>query len=120
MSRWTARLLVYFFLWVSIGPAAMAVSAPQSHACCVRKKLDQHHHHHDAAAREDAFSSTHCETGHRCCSPLTVSHWAQTPPMVSDLVAAGSEIVPVLASSVYRPDPLGSSAPARAPPSSIS
>jgi hypothetical protein len=118
MSRWTARLLVYFFLWVSIGPAAMAAAAPQAHACCVRKKLG-HHHHQNAAGQEATFSSTRCEAGHRCCSPLTVSHWAQTRPMLSDVVAVNAEIVRTCAFKMYRPQPLVSSAPARAPPSSL-
>jgi hypothetical protein len=119
MIRWTAKLLVYFFLWTSIGPAAMAASAPPAHACCVRKKLNQHHHHEGMAQREDTVSSTHCEQGHRCCSPLTVSHWAQTRPAVSQLVATGAEIVRTIASTLYHPEPLASQAPARAPPSSL-
>jgi hypothetical protein len=123
MSRWTARLLVYFFLWVSIGPAAMAASAPQAHACCVRKKLKQpshqHHHHDSMAQQEDTVSSTHCEQGHRCCSPLTVSHFAQTRATVSHVGASSTEIVRTTASNLYHPEPMASRAPARAPPSSL-
>ena len=65
-------------VWMLVGvlaPAALAVSAPAPHACCMRKPM------HQAAPNQASFGMRYCG-GHECCRSLAVSQRAQTAPSV--------------------------------------
>ena len=70
MQRLTARLLLVLLLVGTIAPAALAISAPEAHACCMRKPL-----------QERSSRSLQAQIGgnenHNCCPPVTTTHWAQ-------------------------------------------
>ena len=73
MHRLTARLLVVLLLVGVFAPAALAISAPAPHACCMRKPMAQPTPH------DAQFNTPDC-CNHNCCRPLTVSQWTQVRP----------------------------------------
>jgi hypothetical protein len=73
MYRLTARLLLVFLLVGTFVPVAMAISAPQPHACCMRKAA----HNHGSGSREiQAVGGQN----HNCCPPFATAHWAELGP----------------------------------------
>ena len=83
MYRLTARLLVVLLLVGVFAPAALAISVPAPHACCMRKPMARQTPH-------DAQFNTPACCNHNCCRPLTVSQWAQIRPSRSIRIAAPS------------------------------
>jgi len=70
MYRLTARLLLVLLLVGTLAPAALAISAPPPHACCMRKVL---HDHGSRSLELQAAGSRH----NKCCPPGTTAHWAE-------------------------------------------
>ena len=75
MYRLTARLLLVFLLMGTLVPVAMAISAPQPHACCMRKAMQ----HQGSGSRE---IQTVGGQNHNCCPPVRTAHWAEPGPGV--------------------------------------
>jgi len=71
MQRWTARFLLLLLLAGVVAPAALALTAPAMHACCVRQGMRCH------SAHEAQFATPAC-CGHGGRKPLMVSHWAES------------------------------------------
>jgi len=69
----TARFLLVLLLVSVFAPAAMALAAPASHACCMRKGMHEH------GSSEPQLSSINC-CERNCCGPLTVSFVADLRP----------------------------------------
>jgi hypothetical protein len=55
-------------------PVALAISAPASHACCVRKPM------HGRPSHDSEFYAPPGCCQHDCCRVLTVSQWANLSP----------------------------------------
>lgn len=97
MYRLTARVLLVLLLVSIFAPAALAVSAPPPHACCMRKPL------HDHGSR--SLDVRMVGGGHRsCCPPVTTAHWADLGLRVSTSVRLLSvnldrDVAPVLRSN---------------------
>jgi hypothetical protein len=79
MQRQTAGLLLVVSLVGVVVPAALALSPPPVHACCMRKPL---HHPTSHPAQLQAVDCCH----HDCGRSLTVSRWAQPQPLASATV----------------------------------
>jgi len=77
MHRLTARALLVLLLVGTFVPVALAISAPASHACCVRKPM------HGRPSHDAEFNAPPGCCQHDCCRVLTVSHWAQLSPSTS-------------------------------------
>jgi hypothetical protein len=112
MQRLTAKFLLFFALFGTVVPIAMAVTASQ-HACCVRKT----HHCHDSASPESAqlaFTAKTCD--HDCCRAVSTSRWANLQLGISP--AYVQNIEPRAADSQPRTPALKltASASPRAPP----
>lgn len=69
MQRQTARLLLVLLLVGIFAPVALAISAPATHACCLRKPL------HDDGYHGARIQAPNC-CDHNCCRPLIVTQWA--------------------------------------------
>ena len=70
MHRLTASSLLALLLVGTFAPAALAVSAPPPHACCLRKPIQDHGAHHLEVQAVDGER-------HNCCPPITTAHWAE-------------------------------------------
>ena len=112
MQRVTARFLLVLSLVSAFAPAALALSAPAPHACCMRKPMHNHSSH------QAQFQAVDC-CNHNCCiRPLTVSRWAQRQPATN--AALAREFAPLLADLPSAPRPAASTNDhsVRAPPAS--
>jgi hypothetical protein len=92
MLRWTARFLLVLSLVGIIAPAALAMTTPPPHACCLRKGM----HCHNPA--ETQVQTPGC-CNHDCCRSLTVPQFAEYSPAISNIVAQAAvsltvELVP--------------------------
>jgi hypothetical protein len=74
MHRVTARLLLVLLLVSIIAPAALAITAPTPHACCLRMK-------HDCTTTTHAleFQAAPACCNRDCYRPLTISQWGENP-----------------------------------------
>ena len=70
MHRLTASSLLALLLVGTFAPAALAVSAPPPHACCMRKSIQDHGARHLEVQAVDGER-------HNCCPPITTAHWAE-------------------------------------------
>jgi hypothetical protein len=109
MHRLTARLLLVFMLVGTFAPAALAISTPPPHACCMRKPM------HDQAVPQAEFQAIDC-CSHNCCRPLTVSHRAQPRPPISARSIKTSATLLFDLHPVHRTTELNPSHSVRAPP----
>jgi hypothetical protein len=71
MHRVTAKLLLILLLVGVSAPAALAITLPSPHACCLRKPM------HGRTSHNAEFNGPPGCCQHDCCRPLTVSQWAQ-------------------------------------------
>lgn len=78
MHRLTARLLLVLLLVGVFAPVALAISAEQMHACCLRKPM------HARASHDAEFRATPGCCQHDCCRSQTVSQWAHLSPSATD------------------------------------
>jgi|HubBroStandDraft_6_1064221.scaffolds.fasta_scaffold1022447_2 hypothetical protein len=78
MHRLTARLLLVLLLVGVFAPVAMAVSAEQAHACCLRKPM------HGRASHDAEFHASPGCCQHDCCGSQTVSQWAHLSRSATD------------------------------------
>lgn len=69
MHRLTARLLLVLLLVGTLAPAALAISAPLPHACCMRKPM----HEHGSGNRDIQAVGGQ---SHSCCPPVTTARCA--------------------------------------------
>ena len=69
MYRLTAKLLLVLLLVGTLAPAALAISAPLPHACCMRKPM----HDHGSGIRDIQAVSGQ---SHNCCPSVTTARWA--------------------------------------------
>jgi len=76
MHRVTAKLLLTLLLVGLSAPAALAITLPNPHACCLRKPM------HGQTSHNAEFNAPPGCCQHDCCRPLTGSRWAQ--PCSSD------------------------------------
>lgn len=111
MYRLTARILLVLLLVGTFAPAALAVSGPAPHACCLRKM-------HSRAPEGKTFQAIPHAGNNSCCPPITVELWAE--PALQVRVDAGfisADSSPLLPAVHYRVD-FNSSDSVRGPPSS--
>jgi hypothetical protein len=73
MHRLTAKLVLLSLLLSVFAPAALAISTPAPHSCCIRKM-------HGRSSHEAAFQAADC-CEHDCCNSLTTTHAAQAPTL---------------------------------------
>ena len=85
MRQLTARILLVLSLVGVLAPAAMALAAPPSHACCMRKGMGMHEH---GSSQPQVSSINCCERS--CCRPLTVTHFAELRPGIQVHAASSS------------------------------
>jgi hypothetical protein len=81
MRRSITKFLLLFALVGNLAPAALAISTPTLHACCLRKAA--HHCHgsqgHGSQASDSGqlvVQGPNC-CGHECCRAATTAQWAQ-------------------------------------------
>ena len=100
MYRVTARALLVLLVASTLVPVALAISAPQPHACCMRKPM------HDHGSGRPDIKAVDGER-HNCCPPVTTAHWADLgsgiDPSVHPLLACLSpDLQPIrLTNQVY-------------------
>jgi putative oxidoreductase len=93
MHRLIARLLLSVTLMGNLAPLALAATAAQPHACCVRKAV---HHCHDSSTPETNQLLVHsagCCNQH-CGTAVTTVRWAYAQPRVSTFSAQNVETHP--------------------------
>lgn len=73
MRSLTARVMLVLLLVGVLAPGALALAAPPSHACCMRKGIHEH------GSSQSQISAINC-CERSCCRPLTVSHFAELRP----------------------------------------
>src|SRR5881275_1039709 len=87
MRHLTARFMLVLLLVGVLAPAALALAAPPSHACCMRKGMSMHEH----GSSQTQISSLNC-CERNCCGPLTVAHFAELRPGIRTEAASSSSI----------------------------
>src|SRR5690349_9374609 len=110
MHRLTARLLLILLLVGSFAPAALAISAPTPHACCMRKPM------HMGATHGSEFHAPASCCQHDCCRALTVSQWAQLTLSTNTDRASASTALQLDWRAILVCSPLTSTHSGRAPP----
>ena len=109
MQRFIARVVVVLMLVGVLVPAALAVSAPAPHACCMRKPM------HQPAPNQAEFSVRHCGN-HECCRSLAASQWAEPAPSSSDYARQQTASLHLQGNVIYRTADLRSFQFVRGPP----
>lgn len=81
MHRTIARVLLVLMLVGTFVPIGLAMTAPATHACCLRKA----HGGHSEAPQVNAL-----ETGNgKCCPPLATANWSKaSAPVVVQRISA--------------------------------
>ena len=90
MHRVIATFLLLVALAGNLAPLALAATAAQAHACCVRKAA---HHCHDSAVSETGQLAIRDATAcnHDCCRAVTTPRWAHAQRQVSTSCAQNVE-----------------------------
>jgi hypothetical protein len=70
MHRLTAKVLLILLLVSILAPIGLALTAPATHACCLRKPM------HDLGPRGAQINAPPGCCHHDCCRPLTISQKA--------------------------------------------
>jgi hypothetical protein len=86
MRALTARLMLVLSLVGVLAPGALALAAPPSHACCMRKGMHEH------SSSQPQISSVNC-CERSCCRPLTVPDFAELRPVVRTQDASSSSFL---------------------------
>ncbi|MGO9647798.1 MAG: hypothetical protein ACLPOO_07070 [Terriglobales bacterium] len=110
MNRLTARLLLTLTLVGMLAPAALAISAPAPHACCMRKPMHEH------GSNGAALRTTATGCNHDCCHAVTVSQFPHLLPSAGRQIATFSTQLPVEQTPANRSCLTESSHSSRAPP----
>jgi len=111
MYRLTARLLLVLLLTGIFVPAAMAVTAPLPHACCMRKQM----HNHGSSSRElQAIGNEN----HNCCPPVTTAQWADLESGTDSNIHSPLAYLSPVPHTVVHSDFSNSLQPVRGPPAS--
>jgi hypothetical protein len=110
MHRLTARLFLTLMLVGTLAPAALAISAPAPHACCMRKPM----HDQSQPGSEFHAPADHCQ--HDCCRAMAGFRAAQLKPASVISTASGSSQLARPADSLRHVNSGRSSHSGRAPP----
>jgi hypothetical protein len=107
----TARLLLVLLLVSIIAPAAMAITGPTPHACCLRMKHDCTTTPH---ALEFQAAPTCCNRD--CCHPLTISQWGENPQSNAVAITPATTTLLLARSAIHHNEAGSNAHSGRAPP----
>jgi hypothetical protein len=82
MNLRIARFLLLLTVMGNLAPAALALAAPATHACCLRKSAHPCHESATTTAEHSVLRSADC-CNHDCCRGVTTARWAYAQSPVS-------------------------------------
>lgn len=77
MNLRIAKFLLLLTVMGTLAPAALAIAAPATHACCRRKSVHRCRESASTTADRSVLRSADC-CNHDCCRGVTAARWAYT------------------------------------------
>jgi hypothetical protein len=85
MNLRIAKFLLLLTVMGNLAPVVLAITAPNPHACCVRKSIHPCHESAASVADHAVLRSGDC-CNHGCCRAVTTAQWAYPEPRSARIV----------------------------------